>query len=67
MIEQPFLPNFLEQEAKAREASIPLETRKERMVRLYWLFRKYAEKCPKNDWENRKRAWMMSMMLERQR
>lgn len=67
ILEQPFLPNFLQLEAEARESTIPVEARKQHLISSYWRFRKYASKCPKNDWNNRRRAWQCSMMLERQR
>lgn len=67
MIEQQYLDNFLQAEAEARESKIPVEARREHLSRMYWRFRKMASKCPKNDWDNRKRAWQCSMILERQR
>lgn len=64
---QDCLPGFLQEEAEAREKSIPPEARREHLSRLYWRFRKMASKCPKNDWDNRRRAWQCLMILERQR
>lgn len=67
MIEQPLLPNFLQAEAEARERTIPIEATQRHLISSYWRFRKMASKCPNNDWDNRKRAWQCSMMLEKQR
>lgn len=67
MVEQPYLDNFLQAEAEAREKSIPLETRQEYLSRMYWKFRKYAAKCNKNSQENIIRAWKLGQFFEKQR
>lgn len=64
---QEDLPGFIEEETKARQATIPVEATQRHLVSAYWRFRKYASKCPNNDWDNRRRAWQCSMMLEKHR
>ncbi|MBQ0113375.1 MAG: hypothetical protein KBT03_09620 [Bacteroidales bacterium] len=67
MVEQPYLDNFLQAEAEARESTIPVRARQRHLGNLYWKYRKMASKCPVNQHDNIIRAWKMGQFFERQR
>lgn len=67
MVEQPYLDNFLQAEAEARESAIPVRARQRHLGNQYWKFRKYASKSTVGQHENIMRAWKLGQFFERQR